>query len=89
MAHVKASGSKASQGANVVGKRRGLKVAAGQAVSAGQVLVRQLGTKYYPGANTKRARNDDIIATASGVVRFSRIKRPRGMRVLVHVDVQG
>ncbi len=85
MAHVKASGSKAHQGANVIGKRRGLKVGAGQFVNAGQVLVRQVGSKFYPGFNVKKTRNFDLIAKVSGTVYFTKVKRPRGFRTLIHI----
>ena len=85
MAHVKASGSKAHQGANVAGKRLGLKVGNGQQVNAGQILVRQRGTKYYPGYNVKLTRNGDIIATQTGVVYFTKVQRPRGMRTVINV----
>ena len=78
MAHVKSAGSSAHQKANVVGKRRGLKVGAGQLVNAGAILVRQLGTKYHPGQNTKLARNYDIIARIRGVVKFTKLKRSNG-----------
>lgn len=85
MAHVKASGSKAHQGANVAGKRRGLKVGAGQFVNAGTILVRQVGTKIYPGFNTKPTRNFDIIATLPGTVYFTKVKRARGIRTMVNI----
>ncbi len=87
MAHVKASGSKAHQGGNVAGKRLGLKVGNGQFVNAGTVLVRQRGTKYYPGYNTKLTRNFDIIATKPGVVYFTKVKRPRGFRTVINIKL--
>ena len=85
MAHVSASRSKAHQKGNVVGKRRGLKVGAGQFVKRGSILVRQLGTKWYPGKNTKLAKNYDIIATVDGYVYFTKIRRPFGVRTVVNV----
>ncbi len=85
MAHVKASGSKAHQGGNVAGKRLGLKVGNGQQVNAGQILVRQRGTKFYPGYNVKLTRNGDIIATKGGEVYFTKVKRPRGFRTIINI----
>lgn len=85
MAHVKSAGARAHQKANVVGKRLGLKVGAGQFVNAGSILVRQRGTKYHPGDNVKVARNYDLIAKVSGIVEFSKIKRPSGIKTVVSV----
>jgi len=86
MAHVKSAGSTAHQKGNVVGKRRSLKVGSGQIVTPGTILVRQLGTKYYPGQNTKLTRNYDIIAKIRGKVVFSKIKRPNGIRTVINVE---
>ena len=85
MAHVKSAGARAHQKANVVGKRLGLKVGAGQYVNAGSILVRQRGTKYYAGENVKIARNYDLIARISGVVEFSKIKRGGVLKTVVSV----
>ncbi len=85
MAHVKSAGARAHQKANVVGKRLGLKVGAGQFVNAGSILVRQRGTKYYPGENVKLARNYDLIARASGTVVFTKVKRSGRIRTVVSV----
>ena len=85
MAHVKSAGARAHQKANVVGKRLGLKVGAGQYVNAGSILVRQHGTKYYAGENVKIARNYDLIARISGVVEFSKVKRGGVLKTVVSV----
>ena len=87
MAHVKQAAAKAHQKANVVGKRRGLKVGSGQIVNAGTILVRQLGTKYHPGRNTRLARNYDIIARVTGKVVFSKRKRDNGTyKTVINID---
>ena len=86
MSHVKSAGAVAHQKANVVGKRRGLKVGSGQIVDAGTILVRQLGTKYHPGKNTKLARNYDIIARQKGRVVFSKVRRPSGYKTVINIE---
>ena len=53
MAHKKAQGS-TSNGRDSASKRLGLKKAAGESVKAGQIIIRQRGTKYHPGVNVKR-----------------------------------
>ena len=85
MAHVKSAGATANQKENVAGKRLGLKVGAGQIVEPGMILVRQRGTKYYPGKNTKLTRNFDIVARIRGKVVFGHIRRPHGLRTVINV----
>ena len=53
-------------------KRLGVKRADGQFVLAGNILVRQRGTKIHPGTNVKRGGDDTLFATADGVVKFER-----------------
>lgn len=69
MAHTKAQGA-AGRIVNVVGKRLGLKRAAGQFVNAGTIIVRQRGTKFHPGKNTGLGKDHTIFAKASGIVQF-------------------
>lgn len=71
MAKKKAGGAKARQKSRVKGKRLGLKVAAGQAVSVGQILVRQRGTKVKPGENVGMGRDHTLFAKKIGKVKFS------------------
>lgn len=85
MAHVKAGSSAASQKANVVGKRRGLKVNQGEMVNGGQILVRQTGVIYHPGANVKLARDHSVISKIAGMVKFSYLRRPNGVKTVVNV----
>lgn len=87
MAHVKAGSSNANQKANVVGKRRGLKVNDGELVNGGQVLVRQTGVVYHPGDNTKLARDHSVISLKAGTVKFSYLRRPNGVKTVVNVVV--
>lgn len=58
-------------------KRLGVKRADGQFVLAGNILVRQRGTKIYPGNNVGKGGDDTLFATADGIVRFERIGRKR------------
>ena len=69
MAHKKGTGS-SKNGRDSNAQHRGLKRYGGQAVSSGTILVRQLGTRFRPGANVKLARDFSLFATAAGVVRF-------------------
>jgi len=71
MAHKKAGGS-SRNGRDTIGKRRGVKRYAGQAVKAGNILVRQLGTKIHPGQNVGLGRDYTIFALIDGVVKFER-----------------
>ncbi len=74
MAHKKAGGS-SRNGRDSESKRLGVKRYAGQEVLAGNILVRQRGTKFHPGTNVGRGKDDTLFATANGVVRFE-IKGP-------------
>lgn len=69
MAHKKAGGS-SSNGRDSAGRRLGVKRYAGEIVVPGNILVRQRGTKVYPGANVGMGRDHTLFATAEGVVEF-------------------
>lgn len=70
MSHKKAGGS-TNNGRDSVAKRLGVKVFGGQAVKAGGIIVRQRGTKYFPGENTGMGKDHTIYSMASGVVHFT------------------
>ena len=70
-AHKKGMGS-TKNGRDSESKRLGVKRADGQFVLAGNILVRQRGTKIYPGENVKIGSDDTLFATADGIVRFER-----------------
>ncbi len=70
MSHVKSAGGKVAQGVKVQGKRLGLKKYGGQSVRSGNIIIRQRGTLYYPGKNTRMGRDFTIFATTDGVVSF-------------------
>ncbi|WP_202080209.1 50S ribosomal protein L27 [Caldalkalibacillus salinus] len=64
-------------GRDSISKRLGAKRGDGQAVKAGNILVRQRGTKIYPGTNVGIGGDDTLFAKAEGVVRFERLGRDR------------
>ncbi len=80
MAHKKAGGS-SRNGRDSESKRLGVKRYAGQAVLAGNILVRQRGTKFYPGINVGIGKDDTLYAKAPGKVLFE-IKGPRGRKTV-------
>lgn len=71
MAHKKAGGS-SNNGRDSVSKRLGVKKFGGQAVLAGNILVRQRGTKFHPGANVRRGNDDTLFAISRGKVVFEK-----------------
>ncbi|MFD2758065.1 50S ribosomal protein L27 [Gulosibacter faecalis] len=80
MAHKKgASSSKNGRDSNA--QRLGVKRFAGQEVNAGEILVRQRGTKFHPGANVGRGGDDTLFALATGTVEFGN----KGMRKVVNI----
>lgn len=90
MAHKKAAGS-SRLGRDSESKRLGVKRFGGTQVNAGEVLVRQRGTKYHPGQNVIRGGDDTLVSVIPGVVRFQRIMRRRFTGHLmsvqfVHID---
>ncbi|GBF10006.1 MAG: 50S ribosomal protein L27 [Tepidibacillus sp.] len=64
-------------GRDSIAKRLGVKRADGQHVSAGSILVRQRGTKIYPGVNVGIGGDDTLFAKVEGVVKFERLGRDR------------
>jgi large subunit ribosomal protein L27 len=81
MAHKKGQGS-SRNGRDSQGQRRGVKVFAGQTVTAGSILVRQLGTKIHPGRNVGVGRDYTLFALRDGVVDYG---KSRG-RVVAQVE---
>ena len=75
-AHKKGVGS-SRNGRDSAAKRLGIKRADGQKVSAGSILVRQRGSKFYPGTGVGMGKDDTLFATVSGVVRFDRLGKDR------------
>ena len=76
MAHKKAGGS-SKNGRDSNGQRRGVKRYGGQAVLAGNILVRQLGTKLHPGNNVGLGKDYTLFAKTDCIVTFERMGRSR------------
>ena len=72
MAHKKGQGS-VKNGRDSESKRLGLKRADGQVVPAGNILVRQRGTKIHPGTNVGKGGDDTLFAKVDGVVKYERL----------------
>lgn len=73
MAHKKAGGS-TSLGRDSVSKRLGVKISDGQIAKAGQILVRQRGTKIHAGQNVKKGKDDTLYAGIAGIVKMTKKK---------------
>ena len=76
MAHKKGQGS-SRNGRDSPGQRRGVKIYGSEAVSAGNILVRQLGTQFHPGANVGMGRDYTLFALVDGTVKFSRTRNDK------------
>ena len=74
MAHTKAQGS-SSNGRDSHGQRLGVKRFGSQFVRAGEIIVRQKGTKFLPGTNVTRASDDSLFARVAGIVTFEWVTR--------------
>ncbi|MDG2033672.1 MAG: 50S ribosomal protein L27 [Rhodospirillales bacterium] len=82
MAHKKAGGS-SRNGRDTAGRRLGVKKFGGEAVIAGNIIIRQRGTKYHPGSNVGMGKDHTIFALAEGKVRF---KKKGGGKTFVGVE---
>ena len=87
MAHKKGVGS-SRNGRDSESQRLGVKRFGGQFVKAGNILVRQRGTKFHPGNNVKKGSDDTLFAIIDGVVNFERKDRNR-MKISVYPTTQG
>lgn len=76
MAHKKGQGA-TRNGRDSESKRLGVKRSDGQIVKAGNILVRQRGTKIHPGENVGKGKDDTLFALISGIVRFKRFGKDR------------
>ena len=85
MAHKKGQGS-SRNGRDSNPSYLGLKVADGQSILAGTIILKQRGTKFHPGVNVKRANDDSLFATSDGVVQFGRKGRNRKTVTVVSSD---
>lgn len=69
MAHKKGQGS-TKNGRDSISKRLGVKEYGGETVKAGHIIVRQRGTKFHPGENVGRGKDDTLFAKSAGTVKF-------------------
>ncbi len=76
MSHKKAAGS-TRNGRDSAGQRRGVKKFGGEMISAGTIIVRQVGTKFHPGENVGMGKDYTLFAKMDGVVTFERKGRDR------------
>ncbi len=84
MAHKKAGGS-SRNGRDTIGRRLGVKKFGGEHVVAGNIIIRQRGTKWHPGDNVGIGKDHTIFATTEGNVTFFKV---RGGRTVVSVAPQ-
>ena len=84
MAHKKGQGS-SRNGRDSNGQRRGIKVYGGQKARAGNILVRQRGTRIHPGANVGVGRDWTLFAMTDGIVKYERFGKDR-TRVRIVTD---
>ena len=76
MAHKKGQGS-SRNGRDSNSQRRGVKVFGGQAIHAGGIIIRQVGTKIHPGKNVGLGKDYTLFAKIDGVVKFERLDKTR------------
>jgi large subunit ribosomal protein L27 len=76
MAHKKGQGS-SRNGRDSNSQRRGVKVFGGQAINAGGIIIRQVGTRVHPGKNVGLGRDYTIFAKIDGFVKFERLDKTR------------
>lgn len=75
-------GSGAKNGRDSNPKHLGVKVYGGQAITAGSIIIRQRGTKIFPGLNVRKAGDDSLFAVADGVVLFDERKNRKYANVV-------
>ena len=84
MAHKKAAGS-SKNGRDSNAQRRGVKRYGGEKVKAGNILIRQVGTRIHPGENVGMGKDYTLFAKIDGIVAYERVGRSR-KRVSVYIE---
>jgi large subunit ribosomal protein L27 len=87
MAHKKSGGS-SRNGRDSAGQRLGVKTFGGENVNAGQIIVRQRGTKFHPGTNVGLGRDHTLFAKATGAVKFTTKRDDRTYVSIVEADAK-
>ena len=85
MAHKKGQGS-TRNGRDSQGQRRGIKLYDGQTARAGNIIVRQLGTKFYPGKNVGMGKDYTLYALKDGIVKFDTFRSTKKRVNIVPVE---
>ncbi|MFO7790568.1 MAG: 50S ribosomal protein L27 [Bacteroidota bacterium] len=85
MAHKKGMGS-SRNGRDSESKRLGIKLFGGEYAIAGNIIVRQRGTKHYPGKNVKKGKDDTLYAIADGLVTFQKKRNDRSFVSVLPVE---
>ncbi len=85
MAHKKGQGA-SRNGRDSAGRRLGVKRFGGEQVAAGSIIVRQRGTKFHPGANVGRGKDDTLFALTDGRVKFDRVRGNRRRVSVLAID---
>ena len=85
MAHKKGVGS-SKNGRESQSKRLGVKIFGGQAAIAGNIIVRQRGTKHHPGDNVGMGKDHTLFALGDGLVEFKKKKNNRSFVLIVPID---
>ena len=85
MAHKKGQGA-SRNGRDSAGRRLGVKRFGGEQVSAGSIIVRQRGTKFHPGTNVGRGKDDTLFALTDGKVKFDRVRGNRRRVSVLAID---
>jgi len=86
MAHKKGVGS-SRNGRDSQSQRLGIKRFGGQFVKAGNILVRQRGTKFHPGSNVQKGSDDTLFSLIDGIVQFERKDKTR-LKISVYPPAQ-
>ena len=90
MAKTKAAGA-TKLGRDSLPKYLGVKLFEGQKVNFGQIIIRQRGTKFYPGKNIKKGSDDTLYAVKEGIVKFKTKRKKRfdgSQRIIKIVNVE-
>ena len=82
MAHKKGQGS-SRNGRDSAGQHRGVKIYGSQQVRAGNIIVRQVGTKIHPGENVGQGKDFTLFALVDGTVKYTRTRRDRSVVSIV------
>ena len=85
MAHKKGAGS-SNNGRESHSKRLGVKIYGGQAIVAGNIIVRQRGTAHHPGANVGIGKDHTLFALTDGIVQFKKGRKDRSYVSVIPVD---